>query len=204
MLFLGKWTAEISDKKKYILFNDSIYIFLINNKIEFNKNNYSNIKLLNSTNKELIKSLPSEFCFSLFILLIPELNKSNFRWFIKISTFNYSKNLNNIKNIRTFKSIKILECCFSGTIFKARFIGSIDSFEIRGELKKCQTLSAPLRSSNFVWNISNDTIYFSGAGWGHGIGMRQSGAIGRAHKGFSYKEILFSYYCGTQLIKAYK
>ena len=42
-----------------------------------------------------------------------------------------------------------------------------------------------------------------GAGWGHGIGMCQVGAIGRARAGQSYREILTTYYSGTRIEPAY-
>ena len=39
-----------------------------------------------------------------------------------------------------------------------------------------------------------DEIWFLGMGWGHGIGMSQSGAYGMALKGYKYDEILKYYY----------
>jgi stage II sporulation protein D (peptidoglycan lytic transglycosylase) len=42
-----------------------------------------------------------------------------------------------------------------------------------------------------------------GAGWGHGIGMCQVGAIGRARAGQRYREILTAYYSDTQIERAY-
>ncbi len=44
---------------------------------------------------------------------------------------------------------------------------------------------------------SNDEYTFVGGGWGHGTGMSQYGAWGRAEAGFSYEEILAFYYDGT-------
>ncbi len=40
---------------------------------------------------------------------------------------------------------------------------------------------------------------FSGRGWGHGVGMSQYGAYGRAVAGHSYQQILNFYYPGTSL-----
>lgn len=40
---------------------------------------------------------------------------------------------------------------------------------------------------------------FSGAGWGHGVGMCQWGARGMAKLGFKYRDILKHYYPGTSL-----
>ncbi len=42
-----------------------------------------------------------------------------------------------------------------------------------------------------------------GHGWGHGIGMCQMGAIGRAKAGQSYRQILRTYYTGTEIARLY-
>lgn len=43
-----------------------------------------------------------------------------------------------------------------------------------------------------------------GAGWGHGIGMCQIGAIGRSRAGHSYRDILLAYYPGTRITRLYQ
>lgn len=42
-----------------------------------------------------------------------------------------------------------------------------------------------------------------GGGFGHGVGMAQTGAVGMAQKGHSYEEILGTYYQGTELTVKY-
>src|SRR5947209_13649034 len=42
------------------------------------------------------------------------------------------------------------------------------------------------------------TLFISGGGNGHGIGMSQYGTYGYALHGWSYKQILAHYYTGTQ------
>ena len=44
-----------------------------------------------------------------------------------------------------------------------------------------------------------DTYYFAGMGYGHGIGMSQSGAKGMAEAGFDYVQILQHYYTGIEV-----
>ena len=44
---------------------------------------------------------------------------------------------------------------------------------------------------------------FRGAGWGHGVGMCQMGAIGRAEAGQSYNRILGHYYNGAEPVQVY-
>jgi stage II sporulation protein D len=43
----------------------------------------------------------------------------------------------------------------------------------------------------------------AGGGWGHGVGMCQVGAIGRARAGQSYREILTAYYSGVEISRLY-
>jgi SpoIID/LytB domain protein len=43
------------------------------------------------------------------------------------------------------------------------------------------------------------TVVFTGGGWGHGLGMSQYGALGRAQAGWSASEILKHYYSGTRV-----
>jgi len=47
-------------------------------------------------------------------------------------------------------------------------------------------------------STDDPTISFEGAGWGHGVGMSQYGAYGRALEGQTYQEILAAYYTDSQ------
>jgi stage II sporulation protein D len=46
-------------------------------------------------------------------------------------------------------------------------------------------------------------VVAAGAGWGHGVGMCQWGAVGRARAGQDYRKILATYYPGTMLERVY-
>ena len=48
---------------------------------------------------------------------------------------------------------------------------------------------------------SDNEFTFIGGGWGHGSGLSQYGALGRAEAGHTYEEILGFYYPGTTLTK---
>ncbi len=66
-----------------------------------------------------------------------------------------------------------------------------------------------LNSSRFTVRVDRDAqggiseITAEGMGWGHGIGMCQVGAMGRARAGQDYRTILQAYYGGTRLIRRY-
>ncbi len=56
-----------------------------------------------------------------------------------------------------------------------------------------------------VYDSGDVTGYtFVGGGWGHGVGMSQYGAMGMADAGFSYDEIVYHYFPGTELINIYE
>ncbi len=48
-------------------------------------------------------------------------------------------------------------------------------------------------------SATEDGFVFEGQGWGHGVGMSQSGAKGMAEQGYTYDQILTHYYSGTTL-----
>jgi SpoIID/LytB domain protein len=45
-------------------------------------------------------------------------------------------------------------------------------------------------------------LVVQGAGWGHGVGMSQEGALGFAEHGYTYEQILAHYYSGTAIGQA--
>jgi len=77
---------------------------------------------------------------------------------------------------------------------------------IRSALKRDLEGNA-LRSIFFELKTERDKqgrlvrVTATGAGWGHGIGMCQVGAIGRSTAGQRYDEILSAYYPGTRLAR---
>lgn len=58
-----------------------------------------------------------------------------------------------------------------------------------------------LRSCNFEITYSDNAFTFTTKGYGHGVGMSQTGANYMAKQGSSYKEILLHYYNGATLQK---
>jgi stage II sporulation protein D len=66
-----------------------------------------------------------------------------------------------------------------------------------------------LSSGAFALDVMHDDsghiarATFRGAGWGHGVGMCQMGAIGRAEAGQGYKRILSHYYNGAEALAVY-
>lgn len=84
------------------------------------------------------------------------------------------------------------------------------SGERRMRLRGHQIRSAlGLKENLFVIDVERDeqgraTVFvFTGRGWGHGVGMCQTGAYGLAKEGYSYAAILQKYYTGVRMKKIY-
>jgi len=159
--------------------------------------------------EEWIMSNPDVFCNSYFHPELPEWSKKNFRWQVEMTNDELSKNLNEIKQIGVLQEIKIVERGNSGRIIKARFLGSEDSLDLISELEIRKIKKPPFRSSCFIYDktFTSDSsiIYkFNGAGWGHGVGMCQSGAVARAFSGQTYEQILNHYFRETQIKSVYQ
>lgn len=66
-----------------------------------------------------------------------------------------------------------------------------------------------LFSSAFVWDYKKGVagkikkVTLRGAGWGHGVGLCQIGALGMSLEDYKYEDILKHYFGGTKLVKAY-
>lgn len=89
--------------------------------------------------------------------------------------------------------------------------GRIDKLLIKGrrmdkiigkELEIRKFLSrSHLYSSAFVVEKTRGKFILHGAGWGHGVGLCQTGAAVMAAKGYSYEQILKHYYIGAEVRK---
>ena len=56
-----------------------------------------------------------------------------------------------------------------------------------------------LKSANFNIEVQEDSIYFSVLGYGHGVGMSQTGADSMAKEGKNYEEIIKHFYTGVEI-----
>jgi SpoIID/LytB domain protein len=73
---------------------------------------------------------------------------------------------------------------------------------VSGELR-IRRLLRDLPSAMFVVDRDGDATVLRGGGWGHGAGMCQWGAVGRAGAGQGYRDILRAYYSGAEVAKVY-
>ncbi len=90
----------------------------------------------------------------------------------------------------------------SGRARALRIAGGRATARVYGELP-IRKLFRNLNSGMFVIERDKGGWTFAGGGWGHGSGMCQTGAIGRAERGASYRDILKWYYSGATPVRIY-
>lgn len=56
-----------------------------------------------------------------------------------------------------------------------------------------------LRSTNFTFEINDTNIKFNVIGYGHGVGMSQTGADSMAKQGSNYEDIIKHFYVGVEI-----
>lgn len=90
------------------------------------------------------------------------------------------------------KCIEILDYTSSNRVKTVKF----GNTEIPGT--KVRSLLG-LKSNNFSITINDESVTFNVIGYGHGVGLSQTGADSLAKEGFSYEEILKHFYTGVEI-----
>jgi stage II sporulation protein D len=109
-------------------------------------------------------------------------------------------------DIGTFMDIQPSRLGFSGRAVQIKAVGSrrtaeLNGYRVRSALGLRDTLFTLTREYNAEGAVTSFT--FSGRGYGHGVGLCQTGAYGMAKAGRNYTEILKTYYTGVDIKKAY-
>jgi stage II sporulation protein D len=113
--------------------------------------------------------------------------------------------------------INVLERSNSGRVLEIEFVTENGTFyeykdKVRWALQYINNnggqsvlLSTLFYIEPIVDKKSKDVVGFKayGGGWGHGVGLSQTGAMGMAVKGYTYDEILKHYYQGIELVQKY-
>jgi len=132
-----------------------------------------------------------------------KLGKGRFRWTEKLRVDDLTARVaTEFPEIGRVKSLTAKQRGVSGRIGVLAIKGDKGSIDVAGDLR-IRRLLGGLKSTLFKVEQQGDSFVFHGAGFGHGVGMCQMGAIGMATAGKPYKEILAHYYRGTHLHKLY-
>ncbi len=98
-----------------------------------------------------------------------------------------------------YEGFEILERGGSGRVRLLRLQGSSGETILVEGLAVRWTLDIPETWFTAQRNRSDNGWIFTGHGWGHGVGMCQTGAFAMAQRGLGYQEILQHYFSGVRL-----
>lgn len=119
------------------------------------------------------------------------------------------------RRITRIEDMRVLERTPSNRVRRMRIDTDAGSFTVGKD--RVRWILPPIRNGNPTGILNSSKfdvaltrsggrvteIVATGGGWGHGIGMCQVGAMGRARAGQDYRTILRTYYPGTEIRKAY-
>ncbi len=133
--------------------------------------------------------------------------KGKFRWRRRLTGARLDRLVNASFRVGHVKTMKVVSRGLSGRATSLLVKGSKGRVIVRGELV-IRRLLGNLNSSMFlvqrlVRAAGKTDFIILGGGWGHGVGMCQTGAIGMAQAGRKAKQILSHYYRGTRLLRLY-
>lgn len=144
---------------------------------------------------------PPAFCRpSLYV------HPSHFRWTRVIAAEDLEERINRSMKIGRLLGVLTMQRSLSGHLNSVLLKGSKASpvvakeIAIRGFLGDGSQRSALFTVETEADKKGRPRLFtFYGGGWGHGVGMCQCGAMGRALEGQSYHDILAAYYPGVEL-----
>ena len=142
---------------------------------------------------EFIKSPPPMYCY-----VAPYASYPSYRWCVQYSREELENLVDPQHTIGYIKGVQVNSRDISGRVTSFTVQGTlgvivIGSRDIRAKL-------GGLKSSMFVCeyqlarNGLPNTFLFIGGGWGHGVGLCQTGAAGMAVSGIKFRDILKHYY----------
>ncbi|MBC8181763.1 SpoIID/LytB domain-containing protein [candidate division KSB1 bacterium] len=178
-------------------------------RVDADVSNFSDSFLQDEKNVRLwIKSSPKVFC-NTQKGTVPdylEYTTKYFRWQVRYSQKEISSIIRKktSENIGRLLSIIPVSRGVSGRLTEIKIRGTRKTITVEKELAIRKTLSENyLYSSCFVVDRDGDDFIFKGAGWGHGVGMCQTGAANMALAGKDFKFILNHYYKDADIVKIY-
>ena len=141
---------------------------------------------------------------------------SYFRWNVSFTLEELTILINEKtgKRFESIQSLQPLERGISGRIIQLRIDGKINGepsdlileneYEIRWALHPDFLYSSAfIIEANSTADSLPSRFTFKGAGWGHGVGLCQIGALGMSLNGTSFTDILSHYFQSTELRKIY-
>jgi|CXWL01.1.fsa_nt_gi SpoIID/LytB domain protein len=136
---------------------------------------------------------------------------SHARWTRAVPAKDLEEKLNRKFKIGKLLGLRVLRRAASGHVESMLVLGSKRNRRLSDELEIRSLLAVgSLRSTLFVVDVEYrkadrvlipETFVFRGGGWGHAVGLCQSGAMGRAEAGQDYETIVKAYFAGVTIGK---
>ncbi|HNV71116.1 MAG TPA: SpoIID/LytB domain-containing protein, partial [Candidatus Ozemobacteraceae bacterium] len=152
--------------------------------------------------KKFIRTPPKSYCNDKTVE-----GGDKYRWKTPVLGAKWRK-VEEAAGVGRIREIKDFARGVSGRLYKLTIVGESGTKTIMKELN-IRKLFGMLRSACFIatWKRDKsgfvDGAVFEGAGWGHGVGMCQTGAQSLAKKGWPFQKILAHYFPGSRLVKTY-
>ncbi|HVK73657.1 MAG TPA: SpoIID/LytB domain-containing protein [Kofleriaceae bacterium] len=129
--------------------------------------------------------------------------KKHFRWTVEVGAAELSALIaKQYPKVGAVRALEVVRRARSGRVQALRIVGAGATVVAEGDLHLRRLLGG-LKSTLFAVARHGTTFTFRGAGFGHGVGMDQVGAIGMALAGKRHADILANYYRGTHLHRLY-
>ncbi len=124
-------------------------------------------------------------------------------WRTTITKSQVAASLRKLTGMRSIDRIEVAARTASGRVARFLVVGRVGTRRVQktinGQAARMAIGPQRLRSLLCTVESSGSRVLFSGAGWGHGVGLCQWGARGRAEHGDDYRAILAGYYPGAWL-----
>lgn len=158
-----------------------------------------------SSPSHLTAFLSTEGAYACRLSSFAQLTK--FRWEKRFTAKEVDEKLSSF-NVGQVFAMTVAERGVSGRARLLSISGDAGATQLRGELVIRRAFGM-LNSAMFELKVERDAKrrptawVFAGGGWGHGVGLCQTGAIGRAEAGQTYRQILEHYFNGAQVARVY-
>ena len=103
--------------------------------------------------------------------------------------------------VGVIRSLEPVERSATGRIMQLKISHRAGETVLRGTDFRLALGPEVIRSTRFTVQIRDGRAFFSGQGWGHGVGLCQWCSQGMAELGYDYEAILTHYYQGAKLIR---
>ncbi|MEK7390004.1 MAG: SpoIID/LytB domain-containing protein [Elusimicrobiota bacterium] len=154
-----------------------------------------------------------------------QVHPSHARWTRAVSAKELSEKLNRKYKIGQLRGLRVVRRSPAGHVTSLLIIGSKRNKKLTDEMAiRGVAAAGSLRSTYFVFDVEYrkefppgrtsakgkkisapipvlvpETFVFRGGGWGHAVGLCQSGAMGRAEAGIDYASIVKAYFAGVEI-----